>query len=400
MNWPKNFPGAEWYGREELRAVTDVIRRRTPFRYYGFDRPHYVADLEAEACRRYGVRHALAVNSGTGALCTAVRTLGVGPGDEVIVPSFLWVSTVGAVVMANAIPVLCEVDDSFTMDPADLSRKITRRTRLIIPVHMAGAPCAMARIMAVARRHRVPVLEDCAQANGGSYRGRPLGTFGPVGMFSLQVNKNCTAGEGGLLITNSARLNGLLRATHDVGALWEIGGGPDPAAGFVTWGDGRRMGELAGAVALAQLRKLPGIVQRLRASKQRIAAACGVPVARCHDPHGDTGAGLILLLPDETRARRFVKRLHANGLTGAVRLADFGMHIYSNIPQLVRKLPLSPAGNPWSLPANRASRYDYAKGACPRSDALFARAVLLGIPSCLTRAQESWAARTISRSAS
>jgi 8-amino-3,8-dideoxy-alpha-D-manno-octulosonate transaminase len=402
MNWPKNFPGTEWYGREELRAVTDVIRRRTPFRYYGFDRPHYVADLEAEACRRYGVRHALAVNSGTGALCTAVRTLGVGPGDEVIVPSFLWVSTVGAVVMANAIPVLCEVDDSFTMDPADLSRKITRRTRLIIPVHMAGAPCAMARIMAVARRHRVPVLEDCAQANGGSFAGKMLGAFGTLGIFSLQWNKNATAGEGGLLVTNDAKLYERCVAAHDLGIPW-VKGAPCET-GTVAWGAGRRMSELIGAVASVQLKKLPKIVQHMRASKRRIKALLagtpGLAFRRLNDAEGDTGPFLILLLESEAAAKTAVERLQAAGLSSAVRLANYGLHVYSNIPQLVGKVPLSAAGNPWALPENQQSVYDYRPGACPRSDALFARSILVPIPSRLTRAQENAAAAIIRKAVS
>ena len=156
--------------------------------------------LEQAAHKFYGVEHALAVNSGTGALCTAVTALGIGPGCEVIMPTFFWVATVGAVVHANAIPVLCEVDDSFCMDPRDPARKITPRTTLILPVHMAGAPCDMKAIMAVADKHGIPVLEDCAQANGGGFQGRKLGTFGAVGIFSLQWNKNVTA-EGITAIT-------------------------------------------------------------------------------------------------------------------------------------------------------------------------------------------------------
>jgi 8-amino-3,8-dideoxy-alpha-D-manno-octulosonate transaminase len=393
LRWPASFSGIHWYDKQEERAVVGVVRGGAPFRYYGLTPPRQVLALEAAARKFYGRKHALGVNSGTGGLCAAVRALGVGPGDEVIVPTYMWVSTIGAVVMANAIPVLCEVDDSFTMDPADLARKITRRTKLIVPVHMSGAPCDMRRIMALARQHRVAVLEDCAQANGGSFRGRKLGTFGDIGMFSFQMNKNCSAGEGGLLITNDPDLDGQLRAAHDVGVPWRQGGGPDPDTGYVTWGDGRRMSELIGAVAGVQLRKLPGIVRCLRASKRRILAQLpGIETARVNDPAGDTGSFLILKLENARAARQVAKQLQP---LGAVRLADFGMHVYYNIPQLVQKLPLSPAGNPWRLPANRASRYRYGKGASPQSDALFERSVLVAVPSCLTRAQEDWAARLI-----
>ncbi|MBM3891485.1 MAG: DegT/DnrJ/EryC1/StrS family aminotransferase [Verrucomicrobia bacterium] len=394
---PSPYPGAHWLDAREERAILDVLRRRSLFRYYGMKQPRYAANLEQTAREFYGVRYALGVNSGTGALFTAMTALGIGPGCEVILPAFLWVATVGAVVQANAIPVLCEVDDSFCMDPADLARKITPRTRLIVPVHMAGAPCDMKRIMAIVNRRGISVLEDCAQANGGSFRGRKLGTFGALGMFSLQWNKNATAGEGGLLVTNDAALYERCLAAHDLGIPW-VNGAP-AETGTVTWGGGRRMSELTGAVASVQLRKLPQIVQHMRGSKRRIkamlAGARGLTFRRLNDEAGDTGPFLIFLLDDARRAAATVARMQASGLQSAVRLSDYGLHIYYNIPQLVGKVPLSPAGNPWNLPQNRQSVRDYRKGACPRSDALFERAILLPIPSRLTRAQENGMAKII-----
>jgi dTDP-4-amino-4,6-dideoxygalactose transaminase len=399
IDWPEAFPGAHWLDEEEEQAVLDVLRNGSLFRFYGLRTPRHVESLEAAACRFYGVGHALAVNSGTGALCTAMTALGIGPGCEVVVPSFLWVATVGAVVHAGAIPVLCEVDDSLTMSADDLERKITPRTRLIVAVHMAGAPCQMDAIMAVAGRHGVAVLEDCAQANGGSFHGRKVGAFGKIGMFSFQINKNATSGEGGLLVTDDASLHERCVSAHDLGIPWVNGAPCDTRPEAVTWGGGRRMSELCGAVASVQLGKLPGIVQRMRASKLRIKAMLagtpGLEFRRLNDEAGDTGPFLVLLLDTEARARQAVQRYLAAGLAGAVRIADYGMHIYSNIPQLVHKVPLSPAGNPWSLPQNSASVYDYGKGACPASDALFARSVLIPIPSRLSPVQEEQAAAVI-----
>jgi len=317
----------------------------------------------------------------------------------VIVPAFFWVATVGAVVQANAVPVLCDVDDSLTMDPADLQRKITAKTRLIVPVHMAGAPSDMDSILAIAEKHAIPVLEDCAQANGGEFRGRKLGSFGRIGMFSLQLNKNATAGEGGILVTNDAALYERCNAAHDLGIPW-IGSAPcETGPQSVTWGLGRRMSELCGAVAGAQLAKLPQIVAHMRASKQRIKAMLqgtpGVKFRRLNDERGDTGPFLILMLDDPSRGERAVQRMTEAGLSGTCRLADYGLHIYSNVPQLVRKVPLSPAGNPWNLPDNLESVRDYARGACPQSDALFARSVLIPIPSRLTVEQETQAGEVI-----
>ena len=397
-DWPHEFPGINWLGREEEEAVLDVVRKGSLFRYYGPEAPTHVAQLEDWAKQYYGVRHALAVNSGTGALFTAISAMGIGPGCEVIVPAFLWVATVTAIVQCNAIPVLCEVDDSLNMDAGDLRKKITKRTRLIAVVHMAGAPTNMEAVMQVAKEHGIPVLEDCAQCNGGSFQGRKVGTFGKVGIFSLQINKNVTAGEGGLLVTDDDRLYTRLVAAHDLGIPWKKSA-PDETSDVQLWGQGRRMGELAGAVANVQLRKLPEIVAHMRASKQRIketlANIPGVSFRRLNDPDGDTGPFLILLLDNESWARRTVENLTKKGVRNVFHLYGYGLHIYCNIGSLVKRVPLSAAGNPWSLPQNADSVYDYGPGACPQSDELFARSVLITIPSRLTEAQEQEMAQAI-----
>ena len=219
IDWPYEFPGVYWLDEKEDLAVQDVLHNGSLFRYYGLGTPKYVDAYEEAARRYYGVKHALAVNSGTGALMAAMSALEIGPGCEVILPAFLWVATVASVVHQNAIPVLCEVDNSLSLDPADLERKITPRTKLIVPIHMAGTPCDMDGIMAVANRHGIPVLEDCAQCNGGTYRGRRLGTIGRIGIFSLQLNKNMTCGEGGLLITDDERLYQRAFSAHDMGMI-------------------------------------------------------------------------------------------------------------------------------------------------------------------------------------
>lgn len=399
VDWPDEFPGAHWLDEEEERAVLDVLRSGSLFRYFGPGKPRYVEAFEAAAREFYGVRYAQAVSSGSGALITAMAALGVGPGCEVIVPALMWVATVAAVVQVNAIPVLCEVDDTFSMDPQDLEKKITPRTRLIVPVHMAGAPCDMEAILAVAGKHDIPVLEDCAQANGGTFRGQSVGTFAQMGIFSLQINKNMTAGEGGLLVTNDEKLYRRASCAHDLGFFWSGGEPtrPDPEA--LTWGQGRRMSELCGAVASVQIQKLPKIIDHMRASKRRIKAMLegtpGLGFRRLNDSEGDTGPFLILVLEDESRAMAAAQKMKQSGLKSVSRVADYGLHVYYNIPALVNKVPLSAAGNPWSLMENAQSVYRYDQGACPKSDALFARSILVPIPSRLSEDQEKDAAGAI-----
>lgn len=377
----------------------DVMRNGSMFRYYGLKPPHHVDDFERAARDYYGVKHALAVNSGTGALTCALSALGVGPGSEVIIPAFMWVASVGSVIQVGAIPVLCEIDDSFTLNPAALRECITQRTAVIMAIHMAGAPCDMDPIMAIANEHGVKVLEDCAQCNGGSYRGRRLGGIGHMAIFSLQLNKNITCGEGGLVLTNDSRLYERAFAAHDMGMVRRNGRLAQPEDYALSWGQGRRMSELAGAVAGVQFKKLPMIVERMRVSKRRIKAGlAGIPglvFRTLHDEAGDSGPFIIMILDEAAQATRLLGHLRGNGFANAMLISDYGLHIYSNIAALVRKTPLSPAGNPWSLAENRDSQYDYNQGACPRSDGLFARAVLLPVPSNLTTGQEDHAVRVI-----
>ncbi len=397
--WPFEFPGTYWIDEQEEQAVLDVLRNGSLFRYYGLSEPSYVDKLEEQAREFYGVKYALAVNSGTGALVTCLTSLGIGPGSEVIIPAFMWVATVGAVVQVGAIPVLCEIDDSFSMSPADLERKITPRTKLIIPIHMAGAPCDIESIIAVADKHRIPVLEDCAQCNGGEFRGRKVGTFGKMGMFSLQLNKNMTCGEGGLIVTDDEKLYTRAFSSHDMGLVRVEGrlDTPDPYA--ILWGGGRRLPELSGAVASVQITKLPRILENMRGSKRRIKEMLeGIPelgFRLLNDADGDTGPFLILVLSDEKKAARAAQKLIDAGLHNVFQISEYGLHIYFNIPSLVNKISVSSAGDPWELTENRESVYDYNRGACPVSDALFARSVLVPIPSKLTLAQEKFAAEAI-----
>ena len=399
VDWPYEFPGAYWLDEQEEKAVLDVLRHGSLFRYYGLGKAKYVDIYEAAAREYYGARYALGLNSGTGALIASLTALGIGPGCEVILPAFMWVASVGAVIQVNAIPVLCEVDDTLCMDPADLEKKITPRTKLILPIHMAGSPCNMDAIMAVAKKHGISVLEDCAQCNGGTFKGKMLGTFGDMGIYSLQLNKNMTSGEGGLLITNDEKLYYRAFSAHDMGLIRKDGRLATPEPYAIAWGGGRRMSELCGAVASVQIKKLPQIVDHMRGSNNRIKTMLGgtpdLEFRRLNDADGDTGTFLVMMLADAEKAVAAVAKMKEFGLHNVFRIADYGLHIYYNIPSLVGKTPLSPAGNPWALAENAQSVYSYDKETLPQSDALFARYILVPIPSRLTSQQEEDAAQAI-----
>ena len=396
---PLEFPGVHHIDEKEVEAATRVLRSRSLFRYYGVD-PQFEADhFEQEFRELTGARHALAVSSGTGALHVALAALGVGPGQEVIVPAYLWVAIAAAVVNLGAIPVLADIDDSFCLDPADVERRITPHTRGIVIAHMNGAQGNILAILEVARRHGLFLVEDCAQCAGGTVDGRSVGTFGDIGIFSFQMNKNMTSGEGGCVITNDARLFGRIFASHDLGYRRDESGrlAMDDSDSLL-WGRGYRMDELRAAVLRVQLAKLPRIVGAMRRSKQRIRAALanmpGLKLRRLVDPAGDTSCFLLTTFRDGDTASAVRDALAAEGIgtypqgVANILLKDFGLHVYYNIASLVRRSSVDRSGFPWSHPANLGLGGSYQRGTCPVADDLFARTLILPIPSCLTHRDE------------
>lgn len=396
---PLEFPGVHHMDAKEIQAAVRLLRARSPFRYYGIKLQKEVEKLEAEFARFLGVKHALAVASGTGALHAALSALGVGPGQEVIVPAYMWVSVVAAVVNHGAIPVLADIDDTFCLDPAQVEQRLTPKTTGIILVHMSGAPGNVAAIQKIARARKLWLLEDCAQCNGGSVAGRKVGSFGDMGVFSFQMNKNMTAGEGGCVVTNDFRLYRRAFACHDLGYARDENGRliftePD----LCLWGKGYRLDELRAAVLRVQLKKLPRIVGNMRRSKYRIRRALEkfprVQLRRILDPQGDTGCFLITTYPDADTAKRINTALRAEGIVTSpqgisnVVMTEWGLHLYYNNISLVKQGSVDGRGFPWNLAENAGLGSQYSKGTCPQADSLFARSILLPIPSCLTRRDE------------
>jgi 8-amino-3,8-dideoxy-alpha-D-manno-octulosonate transaminase len=310
----------------------------------------------------------------------------------------MWVSVAAAVVNQGAIPVLADIDDTFCLDPASVEQRITPRTTVILMTHMSGAPGNVQAIREIAGRRGLLLLEDCAQCCGGRIGGRSVGTFGHMGIFSFQMNKNMTAGEGGSVVTNDDALYRRAVACHDLGYPKDEKGQSDFSDTETwLWGKGTRMDELRAAILRVQLRKLPAITAAMRASKYRMCAALArFPQVRLRpvpDPAGDTGCFLITTYPSPEVARRVNQRMKADGIstypqgTSNVVMTDWGMHLYYNIPSLVKKTSVAP-GFPWGLVENQGLVPEYGKGACPVADSLFERSILLPIPSCLTREDE------------
>lgn len=383
---PPMFPGAMEISEEEKRAVCEVLEEKVLFRYHGrASGKGRVEDFEERLAEHLGAKRALAVNSGTSALIAALVGAGIGPGDEVIIPAYTFVATPAAVIAAKAIPVIAEVDDSLTLDPADFERKITEYTKAVIPVHMRGAPSDMDRIMEIARKHSLLVIEDSAQAVGASYKGKRLGTIGDAGCFSLQMSKVITSGEGGALVTNDTAIYEKARMYHDAAVrFWDQDSGM-PAFPGVNF----RMSEVTGALALVQLSRVEDLLGRMRANKamikSRIEPRQGLHFRTIHDEEGDAAVCLVFYLPDADTAKRFGEALRAEGV-GAGTMYDQGIpdrHIYNAWAEVLEYPTDVQRGCPFTCPMYKG-KVSYSKDMCPQTLGYLGRTIHINISPLLT----------------
>jgi len=330
------------HGMEERKIADEVIASGSWFRYYGKDNHLRAVDaLEAKLREYSGARHALATSSGTGALVSAMAAMGVGPGDEVIVPGYTFIATAAAAIAVGAVPVIAEIDESMTLDVEDARRKISPRTKLIVPVHMLGYPANMDAVLSLAREHDLRVLEDAAQAVGASCKGRPLGTIGDMGCWSFQWHKMITTGEGGCVLTDDDALIDRATIYHDDAHCFrakEEGIASFPGVNY-------RMSEIAGAVGLAQLDRLDGILADLRRAKRSVIERLGdlgeFRVAPSHDSEGDAGTTLTIQAPTREAAERFAEK---TGAKTVFRNTATDWHVYYHWDYIIEKRSASGSG--------------------------------------------------------
>lgn len=324
------YVGPQFFDKREQDALLEVLESGSPFRFWGPGQPVKVLRFEQDFAKYMGTRFALGVTSGTAALDCAVAGLGIGPGDEVIVPAYTWWSDYTCVVHAGALPVFADIDRTFNLDPADFQRKITSRTKAVIAVHLLGGPCDMDPIMETARNRGLAVLEDCAQCVGGSYRGKRLGSIGDVGIYSFQINKMITSGEGGAVVSSDPVIYERAARFHNMGTIHQVfldRVGKRRVETFA--GENFRMSEFTGAVLGAQLTKLNSMLAQLRQNAEAIYSGIktlpGIRLRRRPDPDGDIGYGVYFETKDKASRDRCIRELRrrkvpASTLTGSVLL--------------------------------------------------------------------------------
>lgn len=357
-------PGVYWFGEEEMEAAVEVLKSGYLFRYGDEKDPKFlkkVLTLEKAFAQYSGSSYALATSSGTSSLVVSAVALGLKPGDEVIVPAYTFVASYSSLIFLGLVPVLAEIDESLCIDPTDIERRITSRTKAIMPVHMLGNPCDMDRIMTIAKKHSLFVLEDCCQAAGASYKGKKVGSIGNIGAFSLNIFKTINSGDGGLVVTSDKDLYEIAFGMHDQGHKpnrtgVEVGNRKLLGLNF-------RLSELSAAVALAQLGKLDRIVSTLHEKrkllKKLISQAKGFKFRTLNDPEGDCSTLCTIIFDTGVKAAGVAKAL------GSKTVDQSGWHVYANMEHVLAHL--KSVGQP------------HTRGSYPKTDDILSRSMNISV---------------------
>lgn len=312
------MPGYELVGKEEADAVQKIFTESGGVLFaHGFDVQRNgrfrVRELEKSLAHRLGSAFCQVVSSGTAAQVVAMKAMGIQPGDEVVTQAFTFIATIEAIQACGATAVVVDVDHTLNMCPKALEGAITKKTKAIVPVHMLGNPARMNELMAIANRHHLPVLEDSCEALGATYQGKPVGTIGHCGFFSLDFGKTITAGEGGFILTNDAELQKNMAAYHDHGHKGEPGV-PRGRDGALLPGFNYRMTEMQAAVADVQLKKLDFILESNRRNKARLKEGLSqlgdaIQFREITDRQGELADTVMFFLPNKVAAEKVVAKL-------------------------------------------------------------------------------------------
>lgn len=366
-------------GKEEIEEITKVIETKSMFKINkGLKESEQV---ESKLKNVFDTKYPIFMTSGHAALTSALVAMGIGPKDEVIVPAYTYIATAMAVVAAGAIPIIAEVDDTLTISPEDIKRKITEHTKAIIPVHIQGFPCKMDSICAIAKEHGLFVLEDACQADGGSFNGRRLGTIGDAGALSFNYYKIISCGEGGALLTDNREIFERALIYHDSSAVAFFG---DQMQGFSTdafCGQEYRSNELCAAVLNVQLTKLDGILADLRKNKKYLMSALknDCRFIPSNDAEGDCATTLAIQFDSENEARSFASAAAEKNIKCTLPI-DTGKHVYKHWTPIMNKCgAFNPLMDPFKMEANRDIIPDYHENMCPETLEKLAKVVYISI---------------------
>lgn len=366
-------------GKEEIDAVARAIYSKDFFKINGSGCE--VLNFESEWKAYADTDYCLLMSSGFGAIVSALVGLGIGPGDEVIVPAYTYIATALAVTAVGAIPVIAEADETLTIDVADAEKKISEHTKAVIPVHIQGFPCNMDGLKALSEKYGFAIVEDACQSVGGSYKGKLLGTIGDAGAYSFNYYKVITAGEGGALVTNNRKVYERALIHHDSSAVAFFGSQLDGITEPLFGGTEFRVSDITGAIMREQLKKLPAIIFDLHKNKFALMEKLADKslVAPSHDGEGDCATTLALRFKSAEECKAFADKCENNGLSIVIPI-NTGKHIYTNWTQIMEKRGAHhPSLDPFKLKENQGLQMDYNMDMCPKTLDLLSRTAYVSI---------------------
>ncbi|MGC8603141.1 MAG: DegT/DnrJ/EryC1/StrS family aminotransferase [Desulfomonilaceae bacterium] len=383
------MPGFELIGESERKHVNDVLDNGIFFRYeFENERKgvYKVRDFETEFAKFVGTRYAQAVTSGSSALKVAMVSLGIKPGDEVITQGFTFVATFEAIIECGAIPIPAEIDETLNMDPTDFEKKITPRTKLVVPVHMLGGPARIIQIKEIAERHGVKVLEDTAQALGATVGSKVTGSIGDCGTFSFDFYKTITTGEGGMIATNDPQIYKIASEYADHGHDHNPNVGR-ALEGRSFLGFNYRMNEFQGAIGLAQLGRISKILEIQKVNHSIISDALsqvsGITMRSLPENSQDSCTHVCFFFPEADSAWKFHKNVTEKGIT-AISFKNNLWHFLGNWEHLINKKTAWQGVFPFGQPYY-SEEISYSAASIPVTSNLIQRLIVIPVSLRTTR---------------
>ena len=378
MKIPNNpFFGTKYIGKKEIKAVKKVMKSKSLFRYQG-PNLQYMTNKFEDAMKKYlGVKYVLACSNGGAALKLSCIALGIGIGDEVLVPSFTFIASANSILSVGAVPKFVDIDETMNIDPKSLEKSISKRTKAIMVVHMQGVPANMKEIIKIAKKYNLKIIEDTAQALGAEIDGKKVGTFGDCGAFSLQAGKTITCGEGGFFATNNKELYIRAKMYHDNGG-YRIG------CDYPTWenkktyfGENFKLTELQSAIALEQLKKINRIINKQEKNYQYIIKRIDTNYYKLRpliEGSKSFKMSLAIIFDSKSECDRFIQYMNKN---------DIGFNIYCS--NLIDKYDTFKYKNSWHKSGFPYSLTEYISTECKQSESLYKRVAWFNLSAELNR---------------
>ena len=371
------FIGTHYIGKEEIKAAKKVLKSKSLFRYHGPKLLYKTDEFEQNMKDYLGVKYVLACSNGGSAIKLCCIANGIGPGDEVLMSPFTFIASASSVLACGAVPKFVDIDETMNINPNEIEKNISSKTKAILAIHMQGQPCDMNKIMKIAKKHNLIVIEDTAQAFGAELNGKKAGTIGDCGAFSLQAGKTITSGEGGFIATNSKKI-------YDIAKMYHDNGGFRVGCDYPTWenkntiyGENFKITELQSAIANEQLKKINTILKKQKKNYDYVIDHIDKNFYKLR-PYVKNSklvfSNISIEFDTENECNKFIKYMNDNGI---------GFNIYCS--NLINAFDTFKYENSWhhsKFPYN-ISRYYKTK--CPNAESLFRRVAWFSLSASLKK---------------